>query len=124
MRQPVVRRSLGLVQAALLLTGGMALADGAPSTATVHSSAAAYDPVVARVSFQCKGGVRVDVTRRTKTVRVDFAGQARTVELNRSPSGTSARNAQVTWVTQSQGSYMRNNSTGQLELSGCRPVKG
>ncbi|WP_019585990.1 hypothetical protein [Deinococcus apachensis] len=114
MQQLTARVCLGVLQAGLLLVTGTALADGSSYTGAAH------DAVQAEVTFQCQGGVRVHVTRRTKTVRVDFAGQSQT--LNRNPSGTSARNTQFTWVTQSQGSYMKDNRTGQLELSGCRPV--
>lgn len=111
----MARRCLGVFQAGLLLAG-TALADGGPSTGT------AQGPVVARATFQCRGGVRVQVTQRTQTVRVDFAGKSRTLNLTGNASGTIARNPQVSWVTQGQVAAMRNNATGQLELSGCRPV--
>lgn len=94
----------------------MALADGGARTGVTS------DPVTARVTFQCQGGVRVQVTQRTRTVRVDFAGKSRTLNLTGNSSGTIARNPQVSWVTQGAVASMRNNASGGLELSGCRPV--
>lgn len=110
-------RFFGILQAGLVLATGTALADGGASTS------AASDPIVARATYLCKGGVRVEVTQRTKTVRVDFAGRSRTLNLTGSSSGTVARNTQVSWVTRSGVASMKNDVSGQLELSGCRPTR-
>lgn len=92
-----------------------ALADGGPPQASV-----APGPVLARLNFQCQGGVRVQLARRAQTVRVTFAGQSQ--ELRRDPSGTSSRNTQYTWVLQGGVGTMRDNASGQFALSGCRRV--
>lgn len=112
----MVRRCFSIFQVGLMLVTGTALADGAPAVAV-------NDPVVARMTFQCKGGVRVQVTQRTQTVGISFAGKSRTLNLTGNSSGTIARNTQVSWVMQGKAASMKNNGSGQLELSGCRPVE-
>ncbi|THF83977.1 hypothetical protein E7T09_20930 [Deinococcus sp. KSM4-11] len=72
------------------------------------------------VTYVCQGGVRVQVTPMGDTAIVTFAGKTTTLSLM---PGGSFRNEQVTWVTQGGTSTLRNNATGNLQLSGCRPLR-
>ncbi|WP_309569611.1 hypothetical protein [Deinococcus sp.] len=87
----------------------------------VTQSAAGADGMhlPAPVTYVCRGGVRVQVTPMGDTAIVNFAGNTTTLSLL---PGGSFGNAQVTWVTQDGTSTLRNNATGRLQLSGCRPL--
>ncbi|GHF55842.1 hypothetical protein HNQ07_003300 [Deinococcus metalli] len=102
------RRSLAALLGTLALLGvaGSAGADGLPRPRPV--------------TYVCQGGVRVQVTPMGDTAIVSFAG--RTTTLSLMPGG-SFRNDRVTWATQGGTSSLRDNATGRVQLSGCRPLR-
>lgn len=108
-------RCVGFVQVTLLLVSGAALADGGALT----TAQTGKDRVIARATYNCKGGVRVQVTVRPDTARVDFAGQTQTLNLTPDANGGHYQNTQVAWFTKGKKSYMQDKGSGQIELSDC-----
>lgn len=108
----VDRLSVAALVAGLFISAGSALADGG----AYRASTPVAERVIAQATYRCQGGVQVQVTQMKDSARVEVAGRTRTLKL----SGATYRNAEVTWFTQGQTSAMRNNRSGQLQLSGCR----
>ncbi|MFC3834039.1 MULTISPECIES: hypothetical protein [Deinococcus] len=110
-----------------VLTGSLRRA-AAPLSIAVSSflgtvglgTAGADGMAAASVTYVCQGGVRVQVRPMGDTAVVTFAGATTTLSLT---PGGSFRNAQVTWATQGEMSTLRDNATGRLRLTGCRPLR-
>ncbi|MFC4452291.1 MliC family protein [Deinococcus sonorensis] len=104
-----------LLSCVAALAAGAARADGGPPP----SAAAPADPVIARATYRCQGGVQVQVEQRTGTARVTFAGRTRILRLVRDASGTHYQNAQFAWFSRGNTATMRRTQGGQPALSGC-----
>ncbi len=117
MRLFSLRAGVGVVQALVLCAGGVAFAGGG-------SSADTSGTVVARATYRCQGGVRVQITQMPDTARVEFAGQSQLLKLVQAPSGDRYQNNTFTWFTKGDTSYMKRNASGRLALTGCTPVGG
>lgn len=115
MRRLPAQIGAGLVQLLALCAGG-ALAGGGSSDVS--------GPVIARATYRCQGGVRVQVTQMPDQARVEFAGQSQVLDLVQKPGGDQYQNNTFTWFTKGKTAYMKRNAGGQLALNGCTPVGG
>lgn len=104
----------GALVCQVALLGGVALADGAPRAAGAANTQASQ-----QVVFQCKGGVRVLVTRLPGQARVEFAGRTQVLPLATGGGNVRYRSAQFAWVSDGKTAYMQDTRSGQLQVSGC-----
>ncbi len=100
------------VLGAVMCGGGMALAGGGSRGASMSTA-----PVLA--TYQCQGGLQVQVrgVPGTGTVQVQFAG--RTQVLHEANGGLTYQNTEYAWVTQGATSSMRERDSGRVALRGC-----